>query len=455
MEIDQSIFKAYDIRGLVPGQLNAELAYKLGCAIVKFLECKKVVVGRDMRDSSEELSAELIRGINDMGADVLDIGLCTTPMNYYANGMYDADASVMVTASHNPAGWNGFKICRAKAVPLSGESGIMDLKQLVIEDNFELAETKGKKTDKEIKKNYCDFLASHFHNPDRKEIKVVADCANAMGVLELECLKILPGLKIIPLYDELDSSFPNHEANPLKEDTLIDLQAKVIDEQAALGIAFDGDADRCGFVDEEGEIIRSDFITALIAKDILKEKPGSKIFYDLRSSKVVKETIEENKGEALMCRVGHAFIKQQMREEEAIFAGELSGHYYFAENYNAESSGLAAIRILNMLISSGEKLSELSAELKQYYQSGEINRKVSDSKKIIDKIKEKYSDGNIFFLDGVSVEFPDFWFNIRSSNTEPLLRLNLEAKDKEMMQKKTGEVLLLYEEPKDDESYTC
>ncbi|MFW5991197.1 MAG: phosphomannomutase/phosphoglucomutase [Candidatus Nanoarchaeia archaeon] len=443
MEIDESIFKAYDIRGKVPEQLNEELALRIGKAVVKFLKCKRVVVGKDMREHSRKLTDSLIEGITSMGADVIDLGMCTTPMNYYANGVFETDASVMVTASHNTSEYNGFKICKAKAVPLSGDTGIQDIKELVKENNFNQAEQKGKVEQKDIGKPYNEFIAKHYHNTDKK-LKIVADCANSMGVFEMKSLK-LPGVEIIPLFEELDSSFPNHEANPIKEETLKQLQEKVIKENADLGIGFDGDADRVGVVDENGEIIRSDFITTLIAKDILEEKPKSKIFFDLRSSKVVKEVIEKNNGTALMCRVGHAFIKAQMRDEGAVFAGELSGHFYFAENFNAESAALAVVRIMNMLEKTGRNLSELVNELKVYAQSGEINRKVTDPDKIIKKVEEHYSDAKIYHLDGVSVEYDNWWFNIRKSNTEPVLRINLEADTKELMEEKLKEVLELYE----------
>ncbi len=444
MEIDESIFKAYDIRGIFPKQLNEEIAEKIGKAIVQFLKCKNVVIGQDMRDHSNNLTESLIKGITSMGADVINLGLCTTPMNYYANGLFEADASVMVTASHNTSEYNGFKICKSKAVPLSGETGIQDIKELVKKDMFTEAETKGKVETKDIQELYKEFIKKHYHNPQNQNLKVIADCANSMGVYELESLK-LPGIEIIPLFDELDSSFPNHEANPIKAETLESLQKKVKEESAELGIAFDGDADRCGFVDEQGNIIRSDFITALIAKDILSESPQSKIFFDLRSSKIVKEVIEKNNGTPLMCRVGHAFIKAQMRDENAVFAGELSGHFYFQENFNAESAALAALRIINLMIKTGKKLSQLVHELEVYSQSGEINRKVSDPDKIMEKIENHYNDAKTYHLDGVSVEYDDWWFNIRKSNTEPVLRINLEADTKELMEEKTKEVLAMYD----------
>jgi phosphomannomutase len=442
--INEKIFKAYDIRGIYPTELNEETAFLIGKAIVEYLKCKNIVIGIDMRESSVSLKKSLIQGITTMGCNVIDIDLCTTPMNYYANGFFSTDASVMITASHNPKEYNGFKICRNNAIPLTGDVDLKKIKELCINNDFNEPDEKGTIEKKEIVDEYCKFISNHYHNKDNKKLKIVVDCANAMGALELNALN-LENIKIISMYEELDGSFPNHEANPLHYETLKDLQEKVVLENADFGVAFDGDADRCGFVDEKGNIIRNDFITGLIAEDILNEEKNLKIFYDLRSSKIVKEIIENNNGIALMCRVGHSFIKNQMREENAVFAGELSGHFYFKENYNTESSALAVVRIINILLNSNKKISELNQEMQRFYQSGEINKKVQDSKLIIEKIKEKYKDANIFFLDGISVEYKDWWFNIRSSNTEPLLRLNLEANTKELMEEKTKEVLNLYE----------
>lgn len=442
--INEKIFKAYDIRGIYPTQLNEETAFLIGKAIVEYLKCKTIVIGMDMRDSSISLKKSLINGITFMGCNVIDIDLCTTPMNYFANGFFNADASVVITASHNPKEYNGFKICKNNAIPLTGDVDLVKIKELCIKNEFVKSKEEGIVKKENIINEYCNFISNYYHNKENKKIKIVIDSANGMGAYELKALK-LENIEIISMYEELDGNFSNHEANPLKYETLKNLQKKVIKENADFGIAFDGDADRCGFIDENGEIIRNDFITALIAKDILLEKSNQKIFYDLRSSKIVKEIIENNNGIPLMSRVGHSFIKKQMREENAVFAGELSGHFYFKENYNTESSALAVIRIINILLKSNKKLSQLILEMQKFFQSGEINKKVSDSKIIIEKIKEKYNDAKIFFLDGISVEYDNWWFNIRSSNTEPLLRLNLEANTKDLMKEKTKEVLNLYE----------
>ena len=434
------IFKAYDIRGIYPEQLNEATAEKIGRAIVEYLKAKKVVIGRDMRPHSEPLFRALVRGITGQGADVIDLGLCSTPMCYHANGKLKADASVMITASHNPAEWNGFKICRENAIPLSGKSGIAEIEELVGKNVWSKPERTGSVSSFNIAGEYKNFLRSHARL-DRK-LKVVVDYANAMGSYEIGGIEDL--FEIVPLYKELDGTFPNHEANPLKQDTLDAIRQKVKEVGADFGAAFDGDADRCGFIDNNGEVIQMDLFTALIAQDILSEKkPGEKtpILYDLRSSWSVRECIAENGGTPIMSRVGHAFIKAQMRETGAVFAGELSGHYYFKENFTAESQGLAMIKLANLICAKKRPVSELVAPLRKYFSSGEINSKVADVKAVLDKIRKGYADGNMFELDGISSEYSDWWFNVRASNTEPLLRLIVEGKTKEKMEAKRDELL--------------
>ena len=436
------IFKAYDIRGIFPEQLNETTAEKIGRAIVTYLNAKKVVIGRDMRPHSLPLFQALVRGITGQGADAVDLGLCSTPMCYHANGKLKADASVMITASHNPAEWNGFKICRENAIPLSGKSGIAEIEELVHADQWQKPERAGKVSQFNIAGEYADFLRSHARM-DRK-LKVVVDYANAMGSYEIAAIEDL--FEIIPLYKELDGTFPNHEANPLKQDTLEAIRQKVKETGADFGAAFDGDADRCGFIDDRGEVIQMDLFTALIAQDILSEnRTGEKIpiLYDLRSSWSVRECIAENGGKPIMSRVGHAFIKAQMRETGAVFAGELSGHYYFKENFTAECQGLAMIKLANLICAKNQPVSNLVAPLRKYFSSGEINSKVADVKIILDQIRKKYADGNMFELDGISSEYSDWWFNVRASNTEPLLRLIVEAKTANLMAEKRDELLKL------------
>ena len=434
------IFKAYDIRGIYPEQLNAEMAERIGRAFVVHTGAKKVVIGRDMRPHSVPLFEALAKGVMAQGADVIDIGLCSTPMSYHANGKLGADGGIMITASHNPAEWNGFKLCRKGAVPISGATGIADIEALALANQWTDAEKPGTLSTYDIAQEYAAFLRSHA-KMDRK-LKVVVDYANAMGSYEIAGIEDL--FEIIPMYKELDGTFPNHEANPLHTSTLDALRAKVKETGADFGAGFDGDADRCGFVDDQGEIIPMDMFTALIAQDILSTDKGATILYDLRSSRAVPECIEEHGGRPVMSRVGHAFIKAQMREENAVFAGELSGHYYFRENFVAESQGLAMIKLANLICKENQKVSTMVDPLrKKYVQSGEINSKVADVPSILKAIKEKYSDGNMFELDGISVEYSNWWFNVRASNTEPLLRLIVEADTKELMEEKRDALLAL------------
>ena len=432
------IFKAYDIRGVYGVDLTEAIAEDIGHAYIEFTGAKKVVVGRDMRPHSAPLFKAIAKGMTEQGADVIDIGLCSTPQSYQANGFLKADGSVMITASHNPGEWNGFKLCIANAIPISGATGIMDIKRIVQEKSWKKSDKIGTISTFDIKEQYGKFLRS-FVKFDRK-LKVVVDYANAMGMYEIEKIKDL--FDIVPMYDSLDGTFPNHEANPLKTETLNAIRAKVKEVGADFGAAFDGDADRCGFIDDQGEVIPMDLFTALIAQDILSNGPAT-ILYDLRSSRAVKECIEANGGKAIQCRVGHAFIKAQMRENDAVFAGELSGHYYYKQNYTTESQGLSMVMLANLLCKKNKPLHELVAPLRKYFSSSEINSKVADVKPILAKIKEKYADGHMFELDGISSEYDKWWFNVRASNTEPLLRLIVEADTKELMEAKRDELLAI------------
>ena len=430
------IFKAYDIRGIYGDTLTDEIAYQIGRAFVSFLNCKKVVVGRDMRAHSEAVYAALARGLTEQGADVIDIGLSSTPMCYFANGKLGADASLMITASHNPGEWNGFKLCRADAVPISGATGIADIEALVARGEFEAPSAQGSIESYDIAAEYKAHIAKHA-NIDGA-LKVAVDYANAMGIVEHRAIEGL--FEQIDLFGELDGDFPNHEANPLNLETLEDVQKAVVENHCDFGIAYDGDADRVGFVDENGDVVPMDFITALIAKTMLQSKQGN-VLYDLRSSNAVAETIAENGGTPIKSRVGHAFIKQQMREHKAIFAGELSGHYYFEENYCAESAALAVIFIANLVSQTKQALSQLIAPIKRYVASGEINSKVADTDAVFARLRENYPQAEFEELDGLTVILPEWWFNVRSSNTEPLVRLNLEAADEVTMEAKRDEVL--------------
>lgn len=440
--INPKIFKAYDIRGLYPEEINSETAYNIGRALVTFTKAQRIAVGRDMRVSSPEMEEALVMGITDQGADVVKIGLASTPMIYFSSWKLAVDASVIITASHNPAQYNGMKFCWKGAVPIGEGSGMEEIKELAINGEFINVENKGKVEENfEIKNQYVDYVTGFFNKNFAKK-KIVVDFGNGMGAVEKGVFEKFPeNLEVDYLFEELDGNFPNHEANPLKLETLEVLQKTVLEKNADLGISYDGDADRVGFVDERGEIIPMDFMTALLAKEILKDNSGGLILMDLRSSNAVKEVIEKVGGKVNLCRVGHALIKKQMREQGAIFAGELSGHYYFEANSKAEMATLAVLMLLNLMNETGQKMSQLVADLKRYFQSGEINSEVSDKDVVMQKLKEKYANGKLDTLDGIRIDFSDWWFNVRPSNTEPVIRLNLEAKTKELMEKKREEVL--------------
>jgi phosphomannomutase len=433
------IFKAYDIRGIYGETLTEDVAFKIGRAFVTFLGCRKVVVGQDMRPHSEKLFAALADGLTMQGANVIKLGLCSTPMSYFANGRLKADGSIMITASHNPGPWNGFKLCREQAIPISGATGIQEIERIVAAEAYGVRpRRRGRVSHRDILSAYVKHVRklAHLERP----IRIAVDFANAMGIYEAKCLAGV--MTIDPLFDTLDGTFPNHEANPLKTDTLEALQHMVRSGSYDFGVAFDGDADRCGFVDEKGAIVSMDTITALIARHVLEQERGV-ILYDLRSSWAVKEIIQESRGTPIMCRVGHAFIKQQMRDTHALFAGELSGHYYFRDNYYTESSAMAVLHIANLVSRSAQPLSEMVKPICRYFASGEINSEVANAGAVLDALRKKYRDGRAIELDGLSVEFKDWWFNVRSSNTEPLVRLNIEARTQPLMEQKRDELLAI------------
>jgi phosphomannomutase len=437
------IFKAYDIRGIYPSELNEDDAYHIGRAVVEHLRPKVLGVGRDIRASSPSLFESFARGVMDGGADVIDLGVITTPMVYFAAGRLEIDAAVSLTASHNPPEYNGLKIALRGAVPVGESTGLREIRDLALRKEWAPVSERGTQTSEDIKHAYYGYFASFADFKD-KHFTIAIDTANSMGVFELPIYEqFADNLSVVNLYNDLTHPFECHEANPLKTETLDELRAKVTEVNADLGIAYDGDADRVGFVDETGTVIPMDLTTGLIAKTILRHYPGRTVLYDLRSSKAVKEIIEENGGVAKECRVGHAYIKRQMTEEGAVFAGELSGHYYFQENSNAEASTLATLMLLNLMAETGQPISELVAELRRYSHSGEINSEVKDKDAVLATLKAKYADGKQHELDGLKVEYPDWWFNVRPSNTEPLLRLNLEANTPELMAEKQAELLAL------------
>ncbi len=436
------IFKAYDIRGIYGETLTDDTAFRIGRAFATFLGGGTIVVGRDMRSHSEPIFEALSRGLTRQGADVVDIGLCSTPMSYYANGRIGAAGSIMITASHNPGEWNGFKLCREQAIPISGDTGIADIERIVQDEAYAPEPDRAGTVTR--RPELCDAYIEHIRSFARfqRPLRIAVDYANGMGDVEGRVLDGL--LDQEPLFREMDGTFPNHEANPLKAETLDAVRARLREGGFDFGIAFDGDADRVGFLDETGEIIPMDAITALIAQTLLRETPGAPIYYDLRSSWAVREIIEEAGGKPMMSRVGHAFIKQQMRDSDALFAGELSGHYYFRENYFTESSALAVILVAGQVSASDKPISEWIRPLLRYQASGEINSDVADTAAVFERLLERYGkDGRVIRLDGVSVEFDDWWFNVRASNTEPLVRLNLEARTRTLMEQKRDDVLAL------------
>jgi phosphomannomutase len=438
------IFKAYDIRGIYPSEINEELMEKIGRAFADFIQGDKIAVGYDMRLSSEKLKDAFINGILKQGKNVIDFGLSSTPSSYFACTYLKADGCGMITASHNPKEYNGVKFTRENAIPISGDTGIKEIELKVKNNDFKKVESVGKLTTVNISMEYKSHLKSMIRNIEG--LKIVVDAANGMGSQEFLSVQNDIQADITNLYFDIDGTFPNHDANPMKDGATDKLKETVISEKADLGIAFDGDADRVFFIDDQGELVQGDLITALISEEILQTNPGSTILYDLRSSNIVPERIAHLGGKGFMSRVGHSFIKEQMINMDSVFSGELSGHFYFKFDIDGRTavydSGIVmAIRMLNLLSDKKKKLSDLLRPLKKYYASGEINSKVNNPEAKMKEIEEKYSSGKISHLDGIRIDFDDWWFNVRCSNTEPLLRLNLEAKTKEFMEEKRDEVL--------------
>jgi phosphomannomutase len=416
------IFKAYDIRGIYGEQLNEDIAYKIGRAFAMYIG-SKIVVARDNRLSSDSLFEALTRGITDQGSDVYDIGLSTSPMFYFAVSNLVCDGGVIITASHNPPQYNGFKMVRSDAMPLSGEDGIDQIKQLVEENNFSSSK-KGNISTLDITDKYVNSFEIKKYN-----LKVVVDTANSVSGLIVN--RMFRGVSLFHLFSELDGSFPNHEPNPLEEKNINELKKKVLEYGADIGIAFDGDGDRVFFVDEKGELISSDLIIALIAKLIDK-----KVLYDLRCSNIIKETARDS----VMWRVGHSFIKKKMKDEDIFFGGEYSGHYYLKQGSSYfESPYFVIYKLFEAM--ENKKLSELIAPFKKYYHSGELNFEVKDKQSVIEKVEKNYSYGKITKIDGVRIDFDDWWFLLRGSNTEPILRLIIEAKSKELLDGKIKEII--------------
>ena len=446
------IFKAYDIRGIYPDEVDEAIAEKVGLAFRAILDDAQgdgatVVVSRDMRSHSVPLAEALMGGLLASGLDVVDIGLATTPMSYFAVGHLGADGGIQVTASHNPARYNGFKLSRREARPVSGTHGIPVLEEKVRSGDLPAAGRPGKLRTADVWSDYRRHVLAHLRRPEgARRLRVAVDCANGMGALYQPILEET-GVELVPLYCELDGTFPNHEANPLKLENLRDLVAAVREHRADLGVAFDGDADRAAFVDERGEPVGSDLTTALIAGELLERNPGAAVIYDLRSSRAVAEHVRERGGVPVRERVGHSFMKATLREKDGIFGGELAGHYYFRESFYADSAILAVLEMLNLLWKEGRPLSALVAPLERYAKTPEINFEVEDKEGTIRELARRYADAEIDYLDGITVSYPTWWANVRPSNTEPLLRLVLEADTQEEMERRRGELFGLLGEP--------
>jgi phosphomannomutase len=436
-----ALFKAYDVRGVYPTELSPATAYLIGRAFVAYLHPSDVVVGRDMRLSSPALASALIDGIRDEGANVCDIGLVSTDSLYFAVGKYGFPAGVMVTASHNPAEYNGFKFCRSEARPLSMDEGIGEIRDLVLQNAFGAPKTRGKLSSKNILPNFAEHVLSMIDPNVVRPLTIAIDAGNGMaGKVAPEVFKHLP-VKLIPLYFELDGRFPNHPANPIEPENTRELGETIRAQGADFGIAFDGDADRMFILDGEGTFVGGDMITALAAKSLLRKHPGSAIVYNLICSRAVPETIEREGGVGIRSRVGHSFIKALMREHDAVFGGEHSGHFYFRDNWYADSGIIAALTIIELLSTEGVGIAEALRPLDHYVRSGEINSEVEDQQAVLRELERVHAGAMLDYLDGLTISYPDWWCNVRASNTQPLLRLNVEASNTPQLWAKTSELL--------------
>ena len=444
MARDPKIFKAYDVRGIYPSELDEEGALAIGRAYVEQFEPETIAVGRDMRLSSPTMQEAFVRGAAEAGADVLDIGMVGTEMLYYAVGELGLDGGATVTASHNPKEYTGTKIVRRGALPVGGDSGLLEIRDRALSGQAPSGgQTPGQVEKRDVYPGFVDKVLSFVDPSAVKPLRVVVDAANGMaGAMLPPILDRLP-VDAVRCYFEPDGSFPNHQPNPLLPENREFIVSKVIAEGADLGIAFDGDADRCFFVDDTGEFVPGDFVTALLAESRLEKEPGGTIIYDVRASWAVRDVVERLGGKALPNRVGHAFIKLRMREVEAVFAGEVSGHYYFRDFYQADSGTIPALLMLELISKRGRKLSELLRPFRErYFLTGEINTPVKDVALTLQRLKEHFADqGEISHLDGISITAEAWHLNVRPSNTEPLLRLNLEALDPELMESKRDEAL--------------
>jgi len=444
--MNPTIFKAYDVRGIYPTELEEATFHQVGRAFVAYLKARRIGVGRDMRVSSPSLAAAFIAGAREQGADVIDYGMIATDMIYYAVGTDDLDGGAQITASHNPKQYNGAKMVGRGNVPLSGDAGISDIRNMIAAGRIPApAETQGALSQRSVLDGYVKHVLSFIDPAIIKPYRVVLDAGCGMaGLVAPALFKALP-CKVDALCFDVDGTFPTHEANPLIEENRRDIVERVKASRAEIGIAWDGDADRCFFIDEDGEFVSGDFVTALLAEAFMLKEPGATVVYDLRASYAVKDMAAKYGGKAVMNRVGHAFFKGRMRELNAVFGGEVTGHYYFRENFYCDNGFIPALLILELMSKKNQSLKQLLEPLRaKYFISGEINTKMATMDAMaakIEAIEARYKDAKIFKLDGISIEYPDWHFNVRPSNTEPLLRLNLEGTTPAQMEQKRDEVL--------------
>jgi len=443
--LDPGSFKAYDVRAVYPSQLDEEGAYAIGRAFAEQFEPRRVAIGRDMRLSSPTMAEAVTAGVADGGVDVADLGMVGTEMVYFATGDLGLDGGIMVTASHNPGEYTGMKIVRRGALPVGSESGLFEIRDRAVRGEWREA-TRGSVETVDVWDAFVDAVLGFVDVDEIEPLRIVVDAANGMaGVMLPPVLARLPQVDVVRCNSEPDGTFPNHEPNPLLPENREFIIRRTTEEGAAFGVAFDGDADRCFFVDDTGEFVPGDFVTALFAELMLAKEPGGKVIYDVRASWAVPEAIHRAGGEALINRVGHSFIKKRMREVGAVFAGEVSAHYYFRDFSQADSGVIPFLLMLELVSRAGKPLSEILAPLRaKYFLTGEINTPVSDVALKLQELKERYaSEGRISHLDGLSVDADDWHMNVRPSNTEPLLRLNLEALSEQRMEEKRDEVLAL------------
>jgi len=444
----QRIFKAYDVRGIYPDQFDEAVAFRIGRAFASWARAERVVLGRDCRLSSPAMSEAFATGVTGTGVGIVDIGLATTDMVYFASGRLSLPGA-MFTASHNPPEYNGLKLCLSGARPVGADSGLDEVRALAERESSPSAGAGPARdliTHRDMRQEYIEHLLSFADLERILPFTVVADAANGMaGLVVPDLFERLPG-KLVPLYMELDGTFPNHPADPIDPKNQEDLKRAVLEHGGDLGLAFDGDADRVFLVDEHARGVSGSLVTALVAIGMLEREPRATILYNLICSRVVPEVIRENGGKPVKTRVGHSFIKKVMAETGAVFGGEHSGHYYFRDNYNADSGLVASMVVMDQMSKAGSPLSELLAPLRRYADSGEINLPAEDKESVIERIAQAFADGRQDRMDGLTVEYEDWWFNVRPSNTEPLLRLNVEATTDELLEKKTQEILTLIDE---------